>query len=363
MINIDDAQIPAPFNLSKFSLRGKSEQMKLKMLKDCFVLDRIAILGQATVIYAKPNTGKTLLTLWMLVESIKARAIDGERVFYVNADDDYKGLVQKAEMAEQYGFHMLAPNHEGLKSNELVGHLEQMVVDDTARKSIIILDTLKKFCDLMDKKRSGSFMTKAREFVSNGGTMILLAHTNKNRDANGKAIFGGTSDVVDDCDCVFILDEIAREGNYKRVFFENIKSRGDVASELAFKYSIEDGKHYQYRFDSVEMADQIITVQAKVDKEYWDGRDKNRLAIDAITEAIESEVNLKTELIKVAHENSGISKSTLHKVLDRYKGKCIGFDTKDLGRETTGVKNAKSYVLGNAPEATKEQYSRHKDGE
>lgn len=67
-----------PFNLNKFTLRGKSTQMKLKMLEDAYVLDRIAILGQITVIYAKPNTGKTLLTLWMLVEQIKAKKIDGE---------------------------------------------------------------------------------------------------------------------------------------------------------------------------------------------------------------------------------------------------------------------------------------------
>lgn len=51
--------------------------MREKMLTDTFVLDNIAILGQATVIYAKPNTGKTLLVMKMLIESIKAGRVKG----------------------------------------------------------------------------------------------------------------------------------------------------------------------------------------------------------------------------------------------------------------------------------------------
>jgi len=44
--------------MTSFSLRGRSAEMKSKMLADRYVLDQIAILGQATTIYAKPNTAK-----------------------------------------------------------------------------------------------------------------------------------------------------------------------------------------------------------------------------------------------------------------------------------------------------------------
>ena len=67
----------ATFSFSQFSLNGKSAVMREKMLTDTFVLDNIAILGQATVIYAKPNTGKTLLVMKMLIESIKAGRVKG----------------------------------------------------------------------------------------------------------------------------------------------------------------------------------------------------------------------------------------------------------------------------------------------
>jgi archaellum biogenesis ATPase FlaH len=53
--------------------------------------------------------------------------------------------------------------------------MAQMIADDTARGAVVILDTLKKFVDPMDKKSGREFMTSAREFVSNGGTLIMLA--------------------------------------------------------------------------------------------------------------------------------------------------------------------------------------------
>jgi hypothetical protein len=222
---------PPQFNLTQFSLKGSSTEMEKKMLVDKFVLGRIAILGQATVIYAKPNTGKTLLALNLLIEVIGASRVEGADVFYVNADDTFRGLVEKTKLAEQYGFHMLAPGHNGFNTKLFVGYLQTMIKENSASGKIIVLDTLKKFADLMDKKTSSEFMRVGRAFVSNGGTLILLAHTNKNRDSEGKVIFGGTSDIVDDVDCAYTLDEISSTLDEKTVMFENIKARGDVARQ------------------------------------------------------------------------------------------------------------------------------------
>jgi hypothetical protein len=349
------------FSLGCFSLSGQSKAMESKMLADRYVLDKIAILGQATAIYAKPNTGKTLLVLWMLIESIKLRRINGKNVFYINADDDYKGLVFKTSLAEQYGFEMLAPGHNGFESAALLGYLRQLIDDGTAHGVVVILDTLKKFTDLMNKKTGSEFMTRAREFVVNGGTLIMLAHTNKNRDASGKAVFGGTSDIVDDCDCVFILDEVARTTTTKQVLFENIKSRGVVTNELAFNYSIEEGKHYQYRLNSVEKADKATSDQAKMAKEAMTRRKKDKPAIDAITEAIKGGHGLKTELIKIASEDSGESRRTLIRVLNAYEGESLGDNC--LWSFSKGEKGAKKYYLLTERQATESEYRIAKNGE
>jgi len=66
------------FNLAKFALNGTSKKMREKMLNDIFVLSQIALLGQITIIYAKPNTGKTLLTLHLLIQAIINGTIKGE---------------------------------------------------------------------------------------------------------------------------------------------------------------------------------------------------------------------------------------------------------------------------------------------
>lgn len=333
----------ASFSMRQFSLSGQSEIMRTKMLEDRYVLDKIAILGQATTVYSKPNTGKTLLVLLMLIESIKMGRLKGENVYYINADDDYKGLVFKTELAEKYGFHMLSPSHKDFESAALLGYMAQMIADDTARGAVVILDTLKKFVDPMDKKSGREFMTSAREFVSNGGTLIMLAHCNKNRGADGKAVFGGTSDIVDDSDCVYMLDEVSKTQTVKQVCFVNIKSRGVVANELAFSYSVEEGKNYQYLLDSVALVDSGAIEQAKKDRVVADGRAKDQEAIDAITKAIASGVHSKVDLIADASKCSGISQNVITKVLNKYIGKSQLDGS--LWLEQVGSKNAKSYHL------------------
>ncbi|MEI6146433.1 MAG: hypothetical protein WCP66_08470 [Methylococcales bacterium] len=331
------------FSMSQFSLNGESAEMKRKMLADRYVLDKIAILGQATTIYAKPNTGKTLLILWMLIQSIEAGLINGENVYYINADDDSKGLQYKTELAEKYGFQMICPSYKGFESSALQGYMAQLISDDTARGTVIILDTLKKFTDLMDKKKGSEFMTRAREYVANGGTLIMLAHCNKKRDAEGKVVFAGTSDVVDDCDCAYVLDEVSKNQTTKQVLFENIKSRGVVANELAFSYSIEEGKCYQHRLDSVALVDKDSIEQTKRDKVVADGRAKDQAAIEAITETIERGVHSKPDIILDATICSEVSKNDITKVLNKYIGKSL-LDG-GLWCEKVGAKNAKSYHL------------------
>ena len=328
-----------PFSLKAFSMQGQAQAMRKQMLDDVFVLAFLALLGQATTIYARANTGKTLLVLWMLIESIKAHRIKGENVIYINADDTYSGFIQKLELAEQYGFHMLMPNQNGFDPQAMQGYLRQMIDQDTARNSIIVLDTLKKFTDLMDKKAGSGFMSRVREFIAAGGTVISLAHTNKNKTGEGKSVYCGTSDVVDDCDCVYILDTVNTTDSLKVVLFENIKNRGNVAKELAVTYSVAQGDTYQQMFDSVKIGSDNETQQAKVEIAVNAELNQDKKAIQAITEALDAGLGsyAKTELLKLVHEASAISRRLLLKTLDKYTG--------SLWAESTGDKNLHSYQL------------------
>jgi archaellum biogenesis ATPase FlaH len=333
----DDNTTDKPiFSLSQFSLMGQSETMKKQMLEDVFVLEDLAILGQATVFYAQFNTGKTLLTLWLLAGSIKAHRIKGEDVFYINVDDTFKGLVTKNMIAEKYGFHMIGSNLNGFDPDKFTDYMKLMIDEQTARGKIIILDTLKKFTELMCKKKGTEFMKVAREFVQSGGTLIMLAHTNKNKGVDGKVVYGGTNDIPSDADCVFTLDTVSDDGITKQVLFENIKNRGNVAKEKAFSYRL-DTENYHDLLESVAMEDDTAAKQAKQDKAINAKRGKDKHAIDAIINTIQQGVTLKTELIESAYDFSGISKAKLRAALEDYTGV--------LWLESPGARNAKSYTL------------------
>ncbi len=338
-----DEQTKPAFSLNKFSLRGSSQTMKRSMINEVFVLEKIAILGQVTVIYAKPNSGKTLITLKLLSESIEAGRLIGENVFYVNADDTYNGLIQKTELAEQYNFHMLAPGHNEFRAVDLIGYLVTMVKEKTASGKVIVLDTAKKFTDLMDKKNGSEFMKVARMFISTGGTMILLAHVNKHKDSAGKVIFAGTSDLYDDSDCAFTLDQVSMDAEIKTVLFENFKNRGNVSREIGFTYLNSENTTYMQLLNSIKPLDSSQQEVARQAKRVNDEIEQNKLAIDSIIEQLNYGDQLKCELVKAARMDTGASAQKINKIIANH----CGFDYSKGHRwfSKPGDKNAKVYSV------------------
>jgi hypothetical protein len=347
------------FGLDDLSIMDLLDEMKAQMLRDVFVLDCIALLGQLTVIYAKPNAGKTLTTIYMLAESIKAGRIKGEDVYYINADDSGNGLVAKAEIAKKYGFRMYAPSYNGFESDNLVGILKKAIVDDTARGKIVVLDTLKKFTDLMHKTKASAFMKVAREFTLKGGTVIMLAHANKNRGMDGKIVAGGTSDIGDDADCVYLLDEVSKTATTKTVLFENAKKRGNNIQELSFSYAIS-AENYGELLDSVQVLDFETIEKTKKDFATNAKRERDKVAIDAITDGIKQGNHKRTDLIKFANESWGVPRRKLNEIIDEYTGDFLSDSS--LWRLQTGDKSAKIYYLLSAVFSTNDDYELAKNG-
>jgi hypothetical protein len=309
------------FDITRFSLNGDSEKMKLKMLADTFVLGKLALLGQVTFIYAPPNTGKTLLVLRLLIDAITRGEIKAEDVFYINADDNHTGLTYKIGLAEKYGFQLLAPGYNDFRPDQLESYLMSMIDSGAARGKILILDTVKKFTDIMDKKQGTIFGKAVRQFSMHGGTLVGLAHTNKNRNEAGQLIYSGTSDLVDDCDCSYTLDTVTSDDSsgLRTVKFKNIKNRGDVALEAIYKYDFSVGKDYQQRLDSVRALSNVETQAAFNQRDLIKNLESNQKAITVIKEVIRSGVTKKTEIINAVMK-SGISKLKVEKALKDHEG-------------------------------------------
>ena len=158
--------------LNRFSLRGSAYELEANAAHTKPLLGQFVMDGQATMIYAAPNAGKTLITLHTVLEAIAAGRIAADRVFYVNADDGSQGLAVKVRLLEDAGAHMMAPGLKGMKIRHLIEKLVQAIEDGTAKGTLVIIDTLKKFTDLMDKKRTSEFGQVCREYVSAGGTIV-----------------------------------------------------------------------------------------------------------------------------------------------------------------------------------------------
>jgi hypothetical protein len=318
---------PAPepgdkvFDLNDFVLNADADAMEKQMLEDKFVLGRLARLGQSTVIYSKPNAGKTLLTLWMLIRAIERGDINGDDVFYINADDTHKGLVFKLKLARAHGFKMLAPGYRGFKAEHLPVYLRTLTDSGTARGKILVLDTTKKFTDLMKKDLVSAFAETVRQFVLHGGTVIMLAHVNKHRGEDGKLIYSGTTDLPDDADCAYTLDIVTEDPERLRtVMFECFKSRGDVAGKAVYRYDARDSISYRSRLDSVVEvgADELELVKAqRLQKEAFD---KDREIVEAIIECIREQYQQKTGLVDEVHKRSGFSKRKIIAALSRHTG-------------------------------------------
>ena len=335
--------ISALAQLSAYAANGRSAEMRQQMLDDKYVLDRIAILGQWTTLYAAPNGGKTLLTLWMVIQQVKAGEIDGSKIYYVNADDHYKGQVEKLELLEPHKINVLLPNHNGFDTDKLIQLIGQLTKDKQAMGQVIILDTLKKFTDLMDKKASSEFGKLARTFVGAGGTIIALAHTNKNKDDEGKGVAGGTSDIMDDCDCAFLIEGRGPDGHNKyRAIFDNTKARGDVAQKVAFQYSKLDGCTYEQLLNSIV---RLGKDEAKaVDKENQLHKDirVDQATVDAILEALDGREMLTKDILDHVTGETPIGRRPAKIALLKWTG-----EDYDKGHRWTvrhGDKNEKLYT-------------------
>jgi len=329
--------------LAKYSLFGKSTEYGLQVAEEQFVLGSIALKGQMTTIYAEQNTGKTLIVTALLIEAIGAALIDGKDTYYINADDNFRGLHTKMTFADEYGFNMLAPGNEGFKVENLTEALIEMTANGTAKNTIVVVDTLKKFTDLMNKRKSSQFAQIARQFVSQGGTIILLAHVNKKRGEDGKAIYAGTSDIMDDCDCAYILDTVCVKDGIKIVQFENTKSRGSVASKAAYQYAVEDDISYNELIATVTYVEDIDVERiAQVDE-----CNAEAPCVEAIIKSLEQGINTKMKLASSVAKDINQSKRKVIKIIEKYSG-----DDPAIHKWTFKVKarGAKAFELIRQPE-------------
>lgn len=309
---------PPALALAKYSLRHRLAELERNMVEQRPLLGEIALLGQATAIYAMPNTGKTLITLALIVDAIEQKRVDPAKVFYINMDDHSKGLVEKTRLAHEYGFEMIADGHEEFRAATLLDAMSHMTDTDTAAGVVLVLDTLKKFVDTMHKTSTAGYNKFIRRFVLKGGTVIALAHTNKNPGKDGEPVYSGTTDVVDDFDCAYTVKALegAPSAREKVVQFKNLKRRGNVPHTAAYRYAWERDISYANLLMSVEpVAVEDLDPLIVASEQQSDG-----VIISAIESSIRAGINTKIKIVVDAAEKTKASRRTVSAVLEKYTG-------------------------------------------
>ncbi|WP_193749113.1 AAA family ATPase [Sphingopyxis sp. C-1] len=303
--------------LLRFTLKGQAAKLEEMAIEQKPLLGSFCLTGQGTVLCAPPNAGKTLITLAMLIEAIEAGRIAGSDVFYVDADDTTQGVADKVRVLDEYGVHVVAEGYQGFKARLLTPAIEEMIQEETAHGKLIILDTFKKFTQPMSKSETSGFTEVIRRFVLAGGALLALAHTNKHTDANGKNVFAGVSDIIDDLDCAYVIDvQDGRDGN-RIAQLTNKKRRGNVPDKLAYAYSPDPELTYIQRLTSVHEtdgydggADDVLDYKTP---------DNEILQTLALTIHHGGETG-KMEIVRSVAAQDKVSKRRVLKLLERYVG-------------------------------------------
>lgn len=243
--------------LERFSLRGKADELEARAIAATPLLDQFALKGQMTMIYAPPNTGKTLIVFKYILDAIERGLIHPNQVIYVNGDDNSSGLAVKLRLLDDAGAHTLAPGQEGFRTADLATDLLADIEAGTARGKCVTIDTLKKFTDLMDKKRCSEFNQVLRQYAMAGGTIVALGHTTKNPNADGTPRYQGTSDVLDDFDAVYVAQPLVSKANPQQRLakFVRLKSRGNNPDILGYVYTSDSDVSYAEKLTSVRSVD------------------------------------------------------------------------------------------------------------
>ena len=288
-----------------------------------WAIDNLVPEGHVVAIAAPPNAGKTTI-LFHLCKELTA---DYE-VIYVHADTNPSDAKDYYYQAQESGVRYLTPDMKvGKSMNDVVVNLENLANSEIDLKGVIwVFDTLKKMTDVIQKKSLKQLLQTVRKISSRGGTVVLLAHTNKHKDTDGNHIFEGTGDLKADVDELIYFEPLHIKDAPLIVSTRPDKVRADIQPRT---FEIDSDRQ-------VKSADDYVDVAKKVVEDFK--LDEDLEVIDLITAAIKKSISKQTEIADYCKEHGGFGIRRVKTVLKRY-------DKKRWNVERMPEFNALHYVL------------------
>lgn len=288
-----------------------------------WIIPNLIISGHLILIPAEPNGGKT--TIMLHLSSLMAKK--GLNVLYVNADTASSEAKAAATYAIANGFTMLLPDFKVGLSVKDVGQRLQELADQQVDLSsyVVIVDTLKKLIDVLDKRFNKKFFSLMRKLTAKGMTIILLAHTNKHNNEQGLPVYEGTGDMRSDVDELIYFLPVKNQDGSMTTTTKPDKVRGSF-EPITFTISADR---------KVSQESQAIDV-AKISHQKIQ-LDKDRSSIDIIVSILTgSALNQKEILSRVLPLGLGerVCKTILSKYSDQQTNLPVLWTTRrGLGKE------------------------------
>ena len=297
-----DKRIKNP--LAKLLAMEITSEMIESMEDAQFAWRRLIVQGHLIIIVAEANGGKTTIMTFISAQLVR----DGYKVIYINADASMSNLKEYANQGQRDGYVVINPDLSNVSTDEVISLLREMSKsDEDYSKTVVILDTLKKFADLMQKSKAKEFNNILRALTTKGVTVICLAHTNKYKDADGKPVFEGTGDLRNDCDELIYLIPAKNPDGTKTVTTNSDKVRAEIV-DMSFKILPDR---------SVVVLPGVVdtAAMAKEQKSFIEDAE----LIEFISSRIREYSKSKPELAKLAKE-AGVesNRRTVFSVVDRY---------------------------------------------
>ncbi len=260
--------------------------------------------GHMVVICSKANGGKTTLMVHIAGEMAQA----GYRVMYINADASASDIKDYKYHAMEYGYTLINPDLTNGTADQVTEELRQIAIaEGDFSKVVIVLDTLKKFGDMMNKSKSKQFNSLLRTLTTKGITVICLAHTNKHDDKEGKPIFEGTGDLRNDFDELIYLIPVRNPDGTTTVSTLKDKTRADIRDESFIITADREVKLLDHHVNTLAI------------NEWQKNLADDQAVIKFILEHISPISKTTTELREIAIErNIKYSRTRLDAVLRRY---------------------------------------------
>lgn len=303
---MSDELIPPPQKpdpLSWIEMFTMSDEEAAMIAAPEFIYAGLIVSGHLIVIAAKPNGGKTTIALKLSGDMVKA----GYRVIYVNADIAGGDAKDFREKAIRHGITALFPDMKpGYSMQDVVKQLKHMNEQNTdLSTTVFVFDTLKKMADVIHKSSIKALLTLLRGLTAKGATIILLAHTNKYEDHEGKPVFEGTGDIRSDVDeLIYLIPQKEPDGSMT-VSVEPDKTRANI-EKMTFKITPER--------DVIRLGEFIDVAALKKQNAQLE---QDQDVIERITEALEAGKYKQCDILEHCKEHS-LSKTKVTKCLKRY---------------------------------------------